>query len=133
MNLNNNYIDGIEIIIKKKQLTRDCLSFLDEWGKKLYGVIVTVTPKKYTIYFVYACKIKMEAGSVEAGAQNHLENVLSQTEIANIPNPVVAKINNYIDQKFGEYLTSKALHETSKSQIGKYPVFSATHTKLLLV
>lgn len=75
----------------------------------------------------------MEGGSVEAGGENHLENVLSQTEIANIPNPIAVKINNYIDQKFGEYLTSKALHEASKSQIGKYPVFSATHTKLSLV
>lgn len=82
------------------------------------------------MYFVYGSKIKMEGGSVEAGGENHLENVLSQTEIANIPNPIAVKINNYIDQKFGEYLTSKALHETSKSQIGKYPVFSATHSKL---
>lgn len=92
-----------------------------------------MTSKKYRTYFVYGYKIKMEGESVEAGGQNHLENVLSQTEIANIPNPIAAKINNYIDQKFGEYLTSKALHETSKSQIGEYPVFSATHTKLSLV
>lgn len=75
----------------------------------------------------------MEGGSVDAGGENHLENVLSQTEIANIPNPVAVKINNYIDQKFGEYLTSKALHETRKSEIGEYPAFSATHTKLSLV
>lgn len=85
------------------------------------------------LLFVYGCKIKMEGGSVEAGGENHLQNVLSQTEIANIPNPIAVKINNYIDQKFGEYLTSKALHETCKSQIGKYPVFPATHTKLSLV
>lgn len=63
----------------------------------------------------------MEGESVEAGGENHLKNVLSQTEIANIPDPVAVKINNYIDQRFGEYLTSKALHETSKSQIGEYP------------
>lgn len=88
------------------------------------------TKKKYRVYFVYVSKIKMEGESVDAGGENHLKNVLSQTEIANIPNPIAVKINNYIDQKFGEYLTSKALHETSKSQIGKYPVFSATHSKL---
>ncbi|XP_039755492.1 nucleoprotein TPR isoform X2 [Pararge aegeria] len=59
----------------------------------------------------------MEAASVEAGEKNHLQNALSETEIANIPNGVADKINIYIDQKFEEYLTSKALHETSKSQI----------------
>lgn len=61
----------------------------------------------------------MEAASVEAGGKNHLHNVLSESEIANLPNAVSEKINAYIDQKFEEYLTSKALHETSKSQIGE--------------
>ncbi|CAH0761185.1 unnamed protein product [Diatraea saccharalis] len=60
----------------------------------------------------------MEAGSGEAGAKNHLSDVLSEPEYASIPNPVAKKINSYIDKKFEEYLTSKALHETSKSQIG---------------
>ncbi|XP_050351441.1 nucleoprotein TPR-like isoform X4 [Nymphalis io] len=59
----------------------------------------------------------MEAVSVEAGGTNHLNNVLSENEIADIPNNVADKINAYIDQKFEEYLTSKALCETSKSQI----------------
>ncbi|XP_045766841.1 nucleoprotein TPR-like isoform X2 [Maniola jurtina] len=59
----------------------------------------------------------MEAASVEAGEKNHLLNVLSESEISNIPHAVADKINTYIDQKFEEYLTSKALHETSKSQI----------------
>ncbi|KAM3966432.1 LOW QUALITY PROTEIN: nucleoprotein TPR [Aphomia sociella] len=58
------------------------------------------------------------AASVEAGDKKHLENVLSEAEIANLPVPVADKINAYIDQKFEEYLTSKALHESSKSQIG---------------
>lgn len=62
----------------------------------------------------------MEAESVEAGGTNHLQNVLSETEIAVIPNTVTDKINAFIDKKFEEYLTSKALCETSKSQIGKY-------------
>lgn len=62
----------------------------------------------------------MEAESVEAGGTNHLQNVLSETEIAEIPNTVADKINAFIDKKFEEYLTSKALCETSKSQIGKY-------------
>lgn len=61
----------------------------------------------------------MDAASVEAGEKNHLQNVLSETEIANIPSSVIEKLNTYIDQKFEEYLTSKALYETSKSQIGK--------------
>lgn len=60
----------------------------------------------------------MEAVSDEAGAKNHLNDVLSETEIASLPNPVAEKINAYIDKKFEEYLTSKALHETSKTQIG---------------
>ncbi|XP_026316957.1 nucleoprotein TPR isoform X2 [Hyposmocoma kahamanoa] len=73
----------------------------------------------------------MEGGSVEAGGENHLQNVLSQTEIANIPNPIAVKINNYIDQKFGEYLTSKALHETCKSQIDeKVATLEATIVEL---
>ncbi|XP_028165635.1 nucleoprotein TPR isoform X1 [Ostrinia furnacalis] len=59
----------------------------------------------------------MDASSAEAGAKNHLKDVLSETEFANLPNPVVEKINVYIDKKFEDYLTSKALHETSKSQI----------------
>lgn len=64
----------------------------------------------------------MEAASVGVGGKNHLEIVLSEAELGNIPNPVAYKINGYIEQKFEEYLTSKALHETSKSQIGKMPV-----------
>ncbi|KAG7296040.1 hypothetical protein JYU34_021136 [Plutella xylostella] len=59
----------------------------------------------------------MEAASVGVGGKNHLEIVLSEAELGNIPNPVANKINGYIEQKFEEYLTSKALHETSKSQI----------------
>ncbi|CAH2091137.1 unnamed protein product [Euphydryas editha] len=59
----------------------------------------------------------MEAESVEAGETNHLQNVLSETEIAEIPHTVTDKINAFIDKKFEEYLTSKALCETSKSQI----------------
>ncbi|XP_026730611.1 nucleoprotein TPR isoform X2 [Trichoplusia ni] len=60
----------------------------------------------------------MEAAESEAGAKNHLTDVLSQEEIANLSNPVAEKINAYIDEKFGEYLTAKALHETNKTQIG---------------
>ncbi|KAI5645397.1 TPR/MLP1/MLP2-like protein domain-containing protein [Phthorimaea operculella] len=60
----------------------------------------------------------MEGASVDAGGKNHLENVLSETEISSLPNEVANKINTYIDTKFEEYLTSKALHETSKTQIG---------------
>lgn len=63
----------------------------------------------------------MEVASVGAGGENHLKNVLSDAELNNIPDPVANKINGYIEQKFEEYLTSKALHETSKSQIGKTP------------
>ncbi|XP_052741772.1 nucleoprotein TPR isoform X2 [Bicyclus anynana] len=59
----------------------------------------------------------MEAASVEAGEKNHLLDALSETEIAAIPNIIADKLNTYIDKKFEEYLTSKALHETSKSQI----------------
>lgn len=61
----------------------------------------------------------MEAAESEAGAKNHLRDVLSQEEIGNLSNPVAEKINAYIDEKFGEYLTAKALHETNKSQIGR--------------
>lgn len=62
---------------------------------------------------------KMDAASAEAGANKHLENALSEEELSALPGPVAEKINAYIDQKFEEYLTSKALHETSKTQIGK--------------
>ncbi|KAI8426277.1 hypothetical protein MSG28_005163 [Choristoneura fumiferana] len=60
----------------------------------------------------------MEAAGTDAGAENHLQNVLSETEIASLPAVITDKINTYIDKKFEEYLTSKALHETSKTQIG---------------
>lgn len=61
----------------------------------------------------------MEAAESEAGVKTHLNNVLSDEEIANLPTVVVDKINSYIDSTFEEYLTSKALHEANKSQIGK--------------
>lgn len=70
----------------------------------------------------------MEAAESEAGAKNHLNNVLSEEELANIPNPVVEKINTYIDKTFEEYLTAKALHEANRTQIGKKPVFSDAFT-----
>ncbi|RVE41975.1 hypothetical protein evm_013384 [Chilo suppressalis] len=60
----------------------------------------------------------MEVESTEAGVKNHLHDVLSEAEYSSVPNPIAEKINTYIDKKFEEYLTSKALHETSKSQIG---------------
>lgn len=60
----------------------------------------------------------MEATESEAGANNHLKNVLSEEEFANLSKPVAEKISSYIDTKFEEYLTAKALHETNKSQIG---------------
>ncbi|XP_035445245.2 nucleoprotein TPR isoform X2 [Spodoptera frugiperda] len=60
----------------------------------------------------------MEAAESEAGVKTHLNNVLSDEEIANLPSPITEKINAYIDKTFEEYLTSKALHETNKSQIG---------------
>lgn len=61
----------------------------------------------------------MEAAEIEAGVKNHIKDVLSETEFSELPNQVVNKLNVYIDKKFGEYLTSTALHETSKSQNGK--------------
>lgn len=65
----------------------------------------------------------MEATESETGA-NHLKNVLSEAEINNLSNNVVQKINDYIESKFDEYLTAKALHETSRVQLGEYaPVF----------
>lgn len=65
------------------------------------------------------CRSKMEAAESEAGAKTHLNNVLSDEEFANLPTLVAEKINAYIDSTFEQYLTSKALHETNKSQIGK--------------
>ncbi|XP_045784388.1 nucleoprotein TPR-like [Maniola jurtina] len=53
----------------------------------------------------------------------------SETEISNISHAVADKMNTYIDQKFEEYLTSKALHETSKSQIDEKN--SATEATML--
>lgn len=60
----------------------------------------------------------MEATESETGA-NHLKNVLSEAEINNLSNNVVQKINDYIESKFDEYLTAKALHETSRVQLGE--------------
>ncbi|KAJ8713492.1 hypothetical protein PYW07_013862 [Mythimna separata] len=60
----------------------------------------------------------MEAAESEAGVKTHLNNVLSEEEIASLPSLIAGKINAYIDSTFEEYLTSKALHETNKSQIG---------------
>ncbi|GBP80228.1 Nucleoprotein TPR [Eumeta japonica] len=56
--------------------------------------------------------------SVDRGEKtNHLQNVLSDSELSKVSKAIKEKINTYIDQKFEEYLTSKALLETSKSQI----------------
>nr|XP_049706582.1 nucleoprotein TPR isoform X2 [Helicoverpa armigera] len=60
----------------------------------------------------------MEAAESDAGAKTHLENALTEDEIANLPEVIAGKINAYIDKQFEEYLTAKALHETNKSQIG---------------
>lgn len=65
------------------------------------------------------CVAKMEAAETEAGVKNHLQDVLSESELSGLPNQVANKINVYIDSKFEEYLTSKALHETNKNIIGK--------------
>lgn len=61
----------------------------------------------------------MEAAENEAGVENHLQDILSESEFSGLPKQVAFKINVFIDKKFEEYLTSKALHETNKSQIGK--------------
>ncbi|CAK1556263.1 unnamed protein product [Leptosia nina] len=75
----------------------------------------------------------MEAATDETGGKNHLDNVLSETEIANLPNGVAEKLNSYIDTKFGEYLTSKALFESTKSQIDeKVAILEATATDTAL-
>lgn len=66
----------------------------------------------------------MEAAETEAGVKNHLQDVLSESEFSGLPNQVANKINVFIDKKFEEYLTSKALHETNKSLIGKPGAFT---------
>lgn len=73
----------------------------------------------------------MEATELEAGNKNHLENVLSQSELEEFPKNVAIKINKYIDQKFEEYLTAKALHETNKTNIGKCVLTCLTLSRLL--
>lgn len=60
----------------------------------------------------------MEAASVGAGEKNHLQNVLSEQELRNLSAEVISKVNVYIEQTCDDYLTSKALHETGKAQIG---------------
>ncbi|CAH3912276.1 unnamed protein product [Pieris brassicae] len=75
----------------------------------------------------------MEVATDEAGDKKHLNNVLSDTEIANLPVGVEEKLNSYIDTKFEEYLTSKALFESTKSQIDeKVAVLEATATETAL-
>jgi len=47
------------------------------------------------------------------------DNLLSQEEIELIPENIYTKIKAYVEENFEEYLTSKALFESSKVKHGK--------------
>lgn len=87
----------------------------------IHSIPSSIHPSKFysTIHSFIHCVAKMEAAEIEAGVKNHLQEVLSESEFSVLPNQVANKINVFIDKKFEDYLTSTALHETSKFQNGK--------------
>lgn len=48
-----------------------------------------------------------------------LSKVLSQDELAKIPAKILKKLELHFEERFEEFITSKALCDTAKSTIGK--------------
>lgn len=48
----------------------------------------------------------------------HLHNLLSPEELLTVTKPTLEKIESYIDVKFEEFLTSKALFEAGRRESG---------------
>lgn len=60
------------------------------------------------------------ANAVESIEENSfLKKILTEKEYEFLPGTIVEKIENSIQQSFDEFLTNKALYETSKIRHGK--------------
>lgn len=49
-----------------------------------------------------------------------LSKVLGRRELDRIPGDIQKKIERFFDERFEEFLTSQALHESSQRSIGEY-------------
>lgn len=57
---------------------------------------------------------------MDSGTNKVLSKVLSRRELDKIPNESVTKIEKYFDERFEDFLTSQALHESSQREHGKW-------------
>lgn len=48
-----------------------------------------------------------------------LSNILTQQELEKIPLHIATKVEKYFDQRFSEFLTTKALYSAAQRNIGK--------------
>lgn len=57
--------------------------------------------------------------SLTGAEYGYLKKILTDEEYALVPETIAEKIENCIQQSFDEFLTKKALYETSKTQYGE--------------
>lgn len=76
--------------------------------------------------------MEMEAENVEKEAEEKVEapeepsflkKLLNEEEYASLSETIVTKIETYVQESFDEFLTKKALFETSRLQHGKVIIF----------
>lgn len=56
---------------------------------------------------------------MDSGTSKILSKVLSRRELDKISNESATKIEKYFDERFEDFLTSQALHESSQRENGK--------------
>lgn len=52
-----------------------------------------------------------------------LSKILNRREIDKIPTDTVKKIEKYFDERFEEFISSQAVHESSQRSISEYRIF----------
>lgn len=57
--------------------------------------------------------------TTEENEHGHLNEILTTDELSQIPNSSLKKLQSYFNDKFEEYLTAKAIFETSRQNLGE--------------
>lgn len=65
---------------------------------------------------------------MDSGTSKILSKVLNRRELDKIPSESATKIEKYFDERFEDFLTSQALHESSQRDHGKQ-IFGNSHEK----
>lgn len=52
-----------------------------------------------------------------------LSKILGKRELEKIPPDIATKVEKYFDQRFEEFLTTKALHSAAQRNIGKINIY----------